>query len=171
MVIWAIVIVALAFVGWRMLRPPLPEDLASPEGTLRNYTEFVRPMIPPGSLSPTQIHVDQWLDYFDGEFRDWFQASAGKLAFLSMRNAETWKAASENEKRMEAMKYLLTQGAFRGGSPAGTSEQGDVTWVDVQAASARYRLPMGKSGRRWVFTQRLGQGEQLDQMTSGVATP
>src|SRR5690606_33324429 len=106
------------------------------------YTTLVRHYAPPSSLSPAQGTVAEWLDFFDKDSRDWFEANLDKLSFMQYQNrVDEWKEFTRGKKQMEAMRYVLSVGPLRGGSVRKMqhSEDDSTARVEVSTGSTTHQ--------------------------------
>jgi hypothetical protein len=146
----------------------------TPDAMIRGYSTYVRPLAPPSTTSPTQLHVREWLEYFDRPSRQWFHDNAAKLSFQgARRDAETWKGWNRDRREIEAMKYVLSQSPFRGGvvNNMRTDDANNRAVIELKSLDQTHTLPLVKESGGWRFAQMMGQQERLDQTLAAVNLP
>lgn len=102
-----------ALLGWVVYNTVLGtgdprRELDSPEATLIAYTQFVQPYIGPSGARPSITQLSDFLSFFDQRSRDFFEENYGPIARLRYQfDEQSFNALSEDEKRVEAMRYAI----------------------------------------------------------------
>lgn len=162
----AVIAVVVVVVLWFLVMGAGPKtQRASVEATIKSYTEYVRPYVPPSSNFPTQPEVNGWLDYFDGESKTWFRENVDALSRAASRNdLEAWKGWTRGKREMEAMRQVVAMAPLRGvvlvGAPPAAT--GDATEVDVLSGTNKFKVRMEHTRDGWVFDNMMNMRLQLD---------
>ena len=173
----AVVLVALAVVGavaWTVIQSREPQGVDTARGAFLAYTDFVRPIMPPSSVHPSPGTVDQWAEFLGPDMRQWFDASADKLAFIGMRDPERWKSTRPESRRSDALKYLLTQNPWKGGALQNEEldeAAGRSVILYSFGSGERHRMVLERDGRRWQIVDISGAREALDERMGSVLLP
>ncbi len=173
--VWAIGIGVLVVAGYFLFRKegPATED-RSPRGVYTAYISHVRAYIPPSQTKPSSLTIDQWLDYFDSRSVDWFEDHVDTLSFVRFqRDPAAWKALSRDERRSEAMAYVLTQNPLRGGAVEKLymDDGGEGAELTVRAGGQLHEFSMVKDGRSWKARDLMGKMPDFNQVISETALP
>lgn len=163
-VITVVILVILYFV---VMGTGPTKDRATAEATVKSYTQFVLPYVPPSSSSPTQPVVTAWLKYFDSDSQAWFRENADALSRAASRSdLETWKGWARGKREMEAMRHIVALAPLRGVVVAGAPPEapGDTAEIEVLSGASKFKIRMEKTRNGWVFDDMMGLRLKLDEM-------
>ena len=169
-----ILVVAVGALVYTAIQSQQGKTGATPREVFENYTNFVRPYLPPSGVRPGATNVSQWQEYLDSDMRDWFDENADTLAFLGMRDPEEWKAAGNPDRRSEALKYLFSQNPWKGGIRRGEDVQEEQGRAEIRysfTGSAETRMILRNEGGTWRIDDIVGARETLDQRLAGITLP
>jgi hypothetical protein len=145
-----------------------------PDELVRAYGEFVRPYAAGGSLSPTQVQVGEWHQFFDRQSQQWLRDNTAKLSFVGSRqDPVTWNEWNSARREIEAMKYLLTQAPFRGGvvNNIRSDDAKQEALVELKSLDKIHTVRLIRESGGWRFSDVMGQKERLDQSMASVTLP
>ncbi|MEQ8819242.1 MAG: hypothetical protein RLY93_03290 [Sumerlaeia bacterium] len=176
---WLIPVAIVAVAAWALLsgRGPgaAPNLRSSPEDTVRSYTNRVQRFVPPSNISPTQVDVEEWLEFFDSASRSWFEENVKALSWIPNQNdPQAWKDFTPARHDAEAMKYLLRHGALRGAGMVQSKrilEDGINAEVMVLTGSSTNRVLLRQQGDEWLVTNWMGAEEQIEGQVAGATPP
>lgn len=171
--VWAVLIVAACLLVWRALVPPPDEDRATPEAFFQTYTDFVRGYGTTGAPRPSQINVRAWLQFFDDDFGGWFRQNADRFALLQMRDPDTWRGSTREDRESEAMVFVITHQAFRGGRIRSLKlvDEGNAAEVVFERPAGTYQAVLGFDGKHWHVADAFGMREALQERADAVRLP
>lgn len=175
LVVWTVGLVVLGIACYFVFRDegPVTED-RTPEGIIEAYTEMVRPYVPPAQAKPGASTVESWLEYFDGDTGKWFSENVDKLSFMRhQRDPQAWKQLTRDERRTEAVVYLLTFSPLKGGKVESVrlAEGGQAADVEIRTSGTIYKLSMEKDNRTWRARDLMGRIADANAAISNVELP
>jgi hypothetical protein len=145
-----------------------------PDELVRAYAEYVRPYAAGGGLSPTQVQVAEWQEFFDRQSQQWFRDNAPKLSYVASRqDAVLWGGWNNARREIEAMKYLLTQAPFRGGivNNIRTDEAKQEALVELKSLDQTHVVRLIRESGGWRMADVMGQKQRLDQSMATITLP
>jgi len=156
--LWIIVpVVLLAYTAYQIFFQSNPRrELKTVDATLAAYTQFVRDYTGAAGGRPNAVVVRDWLSFFDGPSREFFEENIDGLAFtLYQFQAEDFKALSASARREKAMVAVVSRAPLNG--IARVIEQrprndGGFTII-AQGISGQQTLTMKKDGELWYIAE------------------
>lgn len=140
---------------------------ATIDATIRSYTDYTKPYVPPSASFPTQPEVRGWLAYFDADSQRWFRENIDALSRAASRtDLEAWKGWAAGKREMEAMRQVVAMAPLRGVVLAGPAPaaEGDSVEVEVLSGTAKFKIRLEKTRDGWVFDDLMGVRERLEEL-------
>jgi hypothetical protein len=175
--VWILVIAGLGLAAYGLfLRPSDGRvgERTTPDSVFESYSHFVRPYVPPSTLSPTQDSVNHWLGFFDSRSKSWFDENVDKLSYLQNRTRpDDWLDMPRARRRMEAMQFLLVRGPLRGGVVVSQRIDPDGSGASLTVSGGRgnHTVYLRKAGRSWAFQDFMDVITEVNPQIDGVVLP
>ncbi len=172
--VWTVPVLALLFSVFMIFKGESVSGSESPEKLMDTYSLFVRPYLTPSQATPENIHIDQWLDYFDEASRTWFERNVDKLSYYPLQNNPAeWYDYTSAQKRSHAMKYVLTIGPLKGGTveTANMMEEGYAANVVVRSGGLSSQFRMRRTQEGWKIEDLMGQRLTLEEQLKDIRIP
>jgi hypothetical protein len=135
--------------------------------TLDAYTQIVTPFVGPAPIRPDVSIVDQILDFYDKDTRDFFNKNFRIMAQIgTLGEPDRFASLSERGMRSEAMVWFLSHPPLNG--VAGIEEQrGTTPQQVVLIVRSRdltvHTMTMEESGGVWLIDDVAGLRNQFEQ--------
>ncbi|MBX3729729.1 MAG: hypothetical protein KF858_11135 [Candidatus Sumerlaeia bacterium] len=175
--VWILVLGGLGLAAYGLFFKPADGRIgerSTPDSVYEAYSNFVRPYVPPSTLSPTQDSVNHWLGFFDSKSRSWFDQNVDKLSFLQNRTRpDDWLDMPRARRRMDAMQFLLVRGPLRGGVVVSQrlDPDGAGASLTVSAGRGNSTVYLRKTGRSWEFQDFMDVITEVNPQIDGVVLP